>query len=108
MALAIRVLCRPSVAPGFELAGVRVDRAEPDESAAAALRELASDPAVGVVLIEERLRRAVPDELVQRLDRRALPIVVPFPSPVWDERSLAEDYVLEILRQAVGYRVRAR
>jgi hypothetical protein len=48
---------------------------------------------------------------VQRLDRRTSPALVPFPSPTrasWEGRGLAEEYVLEILRQAVGYRVRPR
>ncbi len=38
----------------------------------------------------------------------ALPVIAPFPSPTWDEKGLAEEYVLEILRQAIGYRVRPR
>ena len=108
MELSVRVLCRDAIAPGFELAGLSVDRAEPDESAVVALRQLANDPSVGLVLIEERLQRSLPDDLVEQLEERASPIVVPFPSPAWDERSLAEEYVLAILRQAVGYRVRVR
>lgn len=103
----MRVLCRPEIAAGFELAGMEVDRAdEPD--AEKELRRLAEDARVGVVLIEERLRRALPDEFVQRLDRQASPVLVPFPSPAWVTRGTAEEYALEILRQAIGYRVRAR
>ena len=108
MELSVKVLCSPELAAGFELAGLAVDSAEPDASAGEALRRLAADPGVGVVLIEERLRRALPAELVHRLDRKAQPIVVPFPSPKWEGPGVAEEYVLEILRQAVGYRVRPR
>ena len=43
-----------------------------------------------------------------RLDREALPVIAPVPAPRWDERSEAEAYILEILRQAIGYRVRPR
>jgi vacuolar-type H+-ATPase subunit F/Vma7 len=50
----------------------------------------------------------LPRELLARLDRQALPIVTPVPVPQWDERSEAEAYILEILRQAIGYRVRPR
>jgi vacuolar-type H+-ATPase subunit F/Vma7 len=60
------------------------------------------------VLVEEALRRRLPDELVQRIDHQAAPLLVPFPSPAWEGRGLAEEYVLAILRQAVGYRVRPR
>lgn len=116
MELSVRVLCRADIARGFELAGLIVERVGEGEgadsatgaSAAEALRRLARDPSVGVVLVEEALRRRLPDELVQRIDHQAAPLLVPFPSPAWEGRGLAEEYVLAILRQAVGYRVRPR
>jgi hypothetical protein len=45
---------------------------------------------------------------VARLDRQALPVVAPVPGPSWDARRDAEAYIMEVLRQAIGYRVRAR
>jgi vacuolar-type H+-ATPase subunit F/Vma7 len=107
MELTVRVLCRPEVAPGFELAGLVVERAD-ESNAGEAMRRIASSPAVGIVLVEDRLRRLLPEDLMQRLDRLATPIVVPFPSPSWGGPSVQEEYVMEILRQAVGYRVRPR
>lgn len=107
MELSVRVLCRPEVAAGFRLAGLAVDASD-EPGAADAMRKLAGDPGVGVVLIEERLRRAVPDDLRRRIERQTLPLVVAFPSPRWEGPSAAEDYVLELLRQAIGYRVRPR
>ena len=38
----------------------------------------------------------------------SLPVVAPFPAPSWDVKGEAEAYILEILRQAIGYRVRLR
>jgi vacuolar-type H+-ATPase subunit F/Vma7 len=114
MELTVRVLCRARIARGFELAGLSVERVSEDSeagavtSAAEALVRLARDPRVGVVLVEEALRRSLPEELVQRIDHQASPLLVPFPSPAWEGRGLAEEYVLAILRQAVGYRVRPR
>jgi vacuolar-type H+-ATPase subunit F/Vma7 len=84
-----------------------VDRVD-ESSAGEAMRRIAADPATGIVLVEDRLRRALPEDLMQRLDRMATPLVVPFPSPSWGGPSLQEEYVMEILRQAVGYRVRPR
>lgn len=107
MELSVQILCRPELAPAFALAGVPVEAAAPD-AAPEALRRLAGSSGVGVVLVEERLHRAMPAELMQRLDRQPLPIIAPFPSPDWERRGLAEEYVLEILRQAIGYRVRPR
>jgi len=106
MELSVRVLCRPVLAPGFELAGLQVTRAGDAGAAARALTRLAAASGVGMVLVDDVLYRALPAELRARFDRVALPVVAPFPSPAWDAASEAEAYVLEILRQAIGYRVR--
>jgi vacuolar-type H+-ATPase subunit F/Vma7 len=106
MELSVRVICRPEVAPGFELAGLHADTAVDGVSARARLMALAHDPGVGIVLVEERLHRALPAEFAQRLERQPRPLVAPFPSPRFDTAEAAEEAVLEILRRAIGYRVR--
>jgi vacuolar-type H+-ATPase subunit F/Vma7 len=108
MELTVRIVCRPALAPGFELAGVPVDTAVDGAAATEVLRRLAGDPKVGIVLVDAVLHRALPDEVRARLERQARPLVTPFPPPAWDEAAEAEAYVLEILRQAIGYRVRPR
>lgn len=104
----VRVVCRPQLAPGFELAGVAVDVAVDGAGAAEVLRRLALESKVGIVLVDQALHRALPDEVRARLDRQPRPLVTPFPAPAWDAAVEAEAYVLEILRQAIGYRVRPR
>lgn len=106
--MTVRVLCRPHLAAGFELAGLAVTRAADAGAATQALKRLAADGEVGVVLVDDALYAQLPGDLKARLDRQALPIVAPFPAPAWDEKGEAEAYVLEILRQAIGYRVRPR
>jgi len=106
--MTVRVLCRPALAAGFELAGMAVTRAADAASAAAAMTHLSVDARVGIVLVDDVLYGALPRDLVTRLERQALPVVAPFPSPAWDVQGEAEAYVLEILRQAIGYRVRPR
>jgi vacuolar-type H+-ATPase subunit F/Vma7 len=96
------------VAPAFELAGLAVERVEDSRGAAEAVARWASDEDVGIVLIEEALYRELPRELVARLDRQAPPVVAAVPGPSWDARRDAEGYIMEVLRQAIGYRVRAR
>jgi vacuolar-type H+-ATPase subunit F/Vma7 len=104
----VRVLTRPLLAPGFELAGLAVTRADDPAAAAHALKQWAADPDVGIVLVDDALYRALPRELLTRLDRQAPPVVAPVPEPHWDDRGEAEAYIVEILRQAIGYRVRPR
>lgn len=104
----VRVVCDPAQAPGFALAGLQVEVAPDAPQATVVLRRLCADARVGVVLVDEALHRGLAPEFRGRLDRQARPIVAPFPSPRWSESAAAEDYVLEILRQAIGYRVRPR
>jgi len=104
----VRVVSRPVLAAGFELAGLPVTRVDAGAAAAEAVKRWAADAEVGIVLVDDALYRALPRDLLTRLDRQAPPIVAPVPAPRWDERSEAEAYILEILRQAIGYRVRPR
>lgn len=105
---AVRIVCRPEFSAGFALAGLRVETADDAAAAAETVRRLAADPRTGVVLVDEALYSALPRDLIGRLDRAALPILAPVPGPRWDERRAAEAYVMDILRQAIGYRVRPR
>lgn len=104
----VRIVCRPPLAPAFHLAGVEVSVAADVPRAVDELRRLSADPKVGIVLLDEGLHRALPPEARRRIDRQAEPFVTPFPAPTWSESAAAEEYVLEILRQAIGYRVRPR
>lgn len=104
----VRVVSRPVLAAGFELAGLSVSRAQGGAATVEAISRWAEESDVGIVLVDDVLYRALPQDFLARLDRRALPIVAPVPAPRWDERSEAEAYILEILRQAIGYRVRPR
>jgi vacuolar-type H+-ATPase subunit F/Vma7 len=104
----VRVIMRPSFAVGFELAGLAVERAIDGRAAADVVKRWAGDADVGVVLVDGELYRELPSDLLRRLDRQAVPVIASVPAPRWDERSDAEAYILEILRQAIGYRVRPR
>ena len=108
MSHAVTVLCRPEVAGGFGLAGMRPLEASDPAEGVARLRELLRDPAAGVVLVEEAFYEALPDDLRLELARRPLPMVVPFPGPRWEGRAAAEAYIVELLRQVIGYRVRLK
>jgi vacuolar-type H+-ATPase subunit F/Vma7 len=102
----VRVVCRPALVEGFALAGVSSLSASDGEEAAARIARLLRQSEVGVLLVEEGLYAALPDDTRRTLDQEPLPIVVPFPGPTWAEREPAEAYVVELLRRAIGYRVR--
>lgn len=102
----VRALCRPAVAPGLRLAGIPAREAEGGGEAAAGLVRLCDDPEVGVVLLQADLHDALPAALRRELARRTLPLIVPFPAPRWTAVPEAETFIAELLRQAIGYRVR--
>ena len=109
MSLAVRMLCRPETAAGFHLASLTPQVTEGDASELSLARKEIHEPDTGVVLMDERIFLRLSAEDRRRLGRQPLPIVVPFPPPQWrTAREAAEAYVLELLRQVVGYRVRLR
>jgi vacuolar-type H+-ATPase subunit F/Vma7 len=109
MSYAVRVLCRPEVAAGFGLAGLRCDEVDAAGDGAPRLRGLMAERGTGVVLVEDRLYESLPEDLRRQMGRRPLPMVVPFPGPTWAARpDAAEEYIVELLRQVIGYRVRLR
>ena len=111
MRAAVRAICRPEVAHGLALAGLAPVAAESGAEAAAALALFARAPARGgVVLIEQSLYDALPGPLRRQVQRDGAPILMPFPGPRPTAAAGArpEDELLEILRRAIGYRVRLR
>jgi vacuolar-type H+-ATPase subunit F/Vma7 len=105
----VRVLCRPEIAAGFSLAGLATLEAATLADGTRQVEDLMNDPQLGVVLVENVLYDGFPDELRRRIGRRPLPMVVPFPGPAWAARpEEAETYIVELLRQVIGYRVRLR
>lgn len=109
MAHEVHIICRTEVAPGFELAGLQVDDVASAEDGVRVLEELAGRPEAGVVLVQDDVYETLSEDALRELSRRPLPMVVPFPGPSWEGRlGGAEAYIVELLRQAIGYRVRLR
>jgi vacuolar-type H+-ATPase subunit F/Vma7 len=108
MTHALRVVCRPACCDGFALAGVRSVPATDVAETSAAVARLLEQPEIGVLLIEDGLYRALPETLREGLERRPLPVVVPFPGPRSAPRVSVESELVELLRRAIGYRVRIR
>ncbi len=100
------VIARPGLSAGFALAGVPVFEATDGTDAARRIEHLMEDVSAGVVLIDEPLYRDLPEEVQRTLRRSASPVVIPVPGPDWAAESTAHEYIVEILRRAIGYRVK--
>ena len=103
----VALVVRPALNPGASLASLPVAEAADGAAAAARLAPLGAEE-VAVVLLEDRLYDDLPEETRRAISSSPLPMVVPFPGPTWAVRPPAEEYIVELLRQAIGYRVRIR
>jgi vacuolar-type H+-ATPase subunit F/Vma7 len=104
----LRVVCRPGTCDGFALAGVHGLTAVDGVEAAAILGQLVEQPEPGVIFVEEVLYGALPETLRADLEHRAVPVVIPFPGPRSGAQPSAEHELVEMLRVAIGHRVRLR
>jgi vacuolar-type H+-ATPase subunit F/Vma7 len=100
------VIASSDSSAGFALTGVPVFEATDGEDAARQLEQSVEEMNAGVVIIDESLYRDLPEELQRSLRRSTLPVVIPVPGPDWTAESTAHDYIVDILRRAIGYRVR--
>lgn len=103
----VLVLCRPAIAGGFRLAGFEPVEAEGGPEGARRLAALLDEQDAGVLLVQEDFYAALPEVERRGLARRSLPLVVPFPAPTRTPAVEGLDaFIAELLRQAIGYRVR--
>ncbi len=100
------VIASPGLSSGFALAGVPVFEATDGIDAARQIDRVVADLNAGVIMIDEALYEDLPDEARRDLQRSALPVVIPVPGPDWTAESTAHEYIVEILRRAIGYRVK--
>jgi vacuolar-type H+-ATPase subunit F/Vma7 len=100
------VISSPGLSAGFSLAGVPVFEATDGTDAARQIAHLVDAMNAGVILIDEPLYEDLPDEVRRDLRRSALPVVIPVPGPDWTTETTAHEYIVEILRRAIGYRVK--
>jgi vacuolar-type H+-ATPase subunit F/Vma7 len=105
MAYGVRAICRPELGAGFALAGVSTVEVADAGEAEARLHELMKQKDVGVLLVEDDL---LPAEGVPGAARRPLPMIVPVPAGRPGGADDAAAYVAELLRRAIGYRVRLK
>jgi vacuolar-type H+-ATPase subunit F/Vma7 len=102
----VGVIADATVSIGFRLAGLRSKVAESPAVATRLLDEMVGEVGWGVILVQEELMPEVTPAGLRR-STTGLPILVPFPSPTREHLpGEAEQYVAELLRRAVGYRVR--
>ena len=109
MKLRLHALARAGLAEGLGLAGIPFTAVAGVGEGAERLGERVLAAAPQVLLAEDSLVEAMSPAARRRLARQTAPIVLSLPGPAPAVgRARAEEEVLEILRRAVGYRLRLR
>jgi vacuolar-type H+-ATPase subunit F/Vma7 len=109
MTYRIRIVGRQGHVAGFAGAGLPTSIVAPDSTGLGVIQDLVETPDIGVVLVTQDVYDAVAPALERWLSRKPLPMVVPIPNPQWRDRAgSAESHIVELLRRAIGYRVRVR
>jgi V/A-type H+-transporting ATPase subunit F len=99
------VIAPPDARHGFALTGVRQVTSSAGELPAI-LVDVVRDPLTGVVIVDERLAVGAVRQQIRALERRWPGLVVVLPAPERAGREAEEDYVLQLIRRAIGYQVR--
>ncbi len=91
---------------GFKLTGVShsIARAEDAEGM---IRKIVHEPDTGLLVIDEQLIKAVPEERLKGIEQSWHGIIVVLPSPERPEAGI-EDYAVRLIRRAIGYHVRLK
>ena len=89
---------------GFSLAGAKQLTVAADK-AERLLRETIADETVAVVVIDERLLKAIDSKLFSELEKNWRGLLVTLPAPEWDTDG-EEDYLQRLIKRALGYHVR--
>lgn len=89
---------------GFSLAGVLqqvVDAGSVEETISARM----ADPDIGIIIVDERLREGINEERLREQERRWSGVLLMLPAPE-EKGKEVEDYLLMLIRRAIGYHVR--
>ena len=98
------VITDPETADGFRLAGVDVVAADTPESAGEQISSIMDEENAGILAVNQGYYEAIDPRIMQKIESRYRPIVVPIPVremvEVGEERSA---YLARLIHRAVGF-----
>ena len=103
------VITETGASAGFKCAGFDCMEAEADGDIGALLTELQGGGRYGLIAVEERLLSRVPENVMRRLRKRGLPIIIHINMPLkWAEMEFGESPVVRLIRRAIGYQIKIK
>jgi len=103
------VITFPDTSVGFRLAGIEVMEVTEDRDLKILLEGLIERGDYGLLAVEERLLAKVPDEILRRIRKKGIPVIVPIDTPrSWYGEVERETYILRLIRRAIGYQIKIK
>lgn len=105
----ILIMTYPEAAIGYRLSGADVLEFKEDEAITSSLEEIFKKKDYGLLAVEEGMLKNVPEDLMKKIAREGIPVVVPINTPKgWYGAETAESYIARIIRKAIGYEVKIK
>ena len=101
----LAVVCGPSLAAGYRLAGVGAFPATPGTPLRATLEAVLADQEVGLLLITDDLWASLDERTRSTLEYLPRPLVLNIPAGVVAETAARRELLGEMLERAIGYRI---
>ena len=102
-----RVIADADAVVGFRLAGVEAVAADSPEEAERLLRKCLADGCASLILIQQGFLEAFSEGTQRTLQKLSVPLIIPLPlASVWSREEPTQDYILSLIRRAIGYRMK--
>lgn len=94
---------------GFRLGGFECRELSEGDDVCALLEDIVEGGKYGLVCIEERFYERLSKELMRRIKKKGLPVLMPINIPqAWQEAAPGESTVARLIRKAIGYQIKIR
>ncbi|MBI5642940.1 MAG: hypothetical protein HY954_05640 [Deltaproteobacteria bacterium] len=94
---------------GFRCAGLDSREVKEGEDISGLLLNLQSEGRYGLVAIEERFLNRVSENVMKRIRKKGLPIIIPLNLPQkWAEVEYGESPIVRLIRRAIGYQIKLK
>lgn len=102
-----RVIADADSVVGFRLAGVDAVAAGCPEEAERLLRDCIAEGCASLILLNQSFLDRFSEATRRRIEKLGLPLIIPLPiSPAWGKAEPGQDYVLSLIRRAIGFQMK--
>lgn len=103
------IITYPDAAIGFSLAGIEVKEIKEGGDITSILHSIIKEGRYNLIAIEEKFLANVSDEILRRIRKKGIPVIVPIDTPrSWQIESEMESYIVRLIRRAIGYQVKIK